>query len=135
LERSLIEDDAVIALGAGLSLTAAGHDIIGPFHTHSEAMDAAARERPDIALVDIDLAGHNEGLGIVRDLYESCGVRSVFASGQPDLARANKCSALGVLPKPYSERDLVDTFPVLQSVLAGGAPPPPNIPAGLELFV
>jgi hypothetical protein len=80
------------------------------------------------------LAGHNEGLGIVRDLYERFGIRSLFATSQPNLARANAETALGVLPKPYSSHDLVNAFPVLASMLDGGAPPPPVIPTGLELF-
>ena len=130
----LIEDEALIALDAETSLIAAGHEVIGPYKTRGDALEAAAREKPDIAIVDINLAGHNEGLGIVRALYAQFGIRSVFATGQPDLARSNAENAFGVLPKPYSSYDLVNTFPVLERMLTGGVAPPPTIPAGLELF-
>jgi DNA-binding NarL/FixJ family response regulator len=130
----LIEDEPLIALDAEMSLIAAGHEVIGPYKTSKEALDAADRERPDIAMVDINLAGHNEGLGIVRDLYDRFGIRSVFATGQPDLARANAKTALGVLPKPYSSADLVNTFPVLELMLSGGAPPPPVFRQACSFF-
>jgi hypothetical protein len=39
-----------------------------------------------------------------------------------------------VLEKPYSDADLIGALPVLETLLSGGAPPPPEIPANLELF-
>lgn len=130
----LIEDDALVAMAAEFSLRAAGHEIIGPFYRADAALDAAHLERPDVATVDIDLAGHNEGLGIVRDLFDLYGVRSIFATGQATLARDHRASVMGVLHKPYSANDLIDAFPVLQSIMGGATPLPPAIPSGLELF-
>lgn len=130
----LVEDETIIGLAAEATLTAAGYEVIGPYKTYGDALEAARREKPDVAIVDINLAGYNEGVGIVRDLYACCGIRSIFATGQPNIARENRDIALGVLPKPYSDSDLVGAFPVLEAILKGGTPPPPNIPAGLEVF-
>ena len=130
----LIEDEALIALDAEACLISAGHEVLGPYKTHDAALAAARRDRPDIAMVDINLAGANEGIAIVRDLWDLTGVRSIFATGQPDIARDNRAFALGVLAKPYSPPDLINTFPVLQSLIDGGSPPPPAVPAGFEIF-
>jgi hypothetical protein len=62
------------------------------------------------------------------------GLRCVFASGQPETARANKDAAMGLPQKPYSDQDLQAAMPVLQETLAGGHPPPPALPHGLEMF-
>lgn len=130
----LVEDEPIIALDAEMSLISAGHEVVGPCRTSEAALEAAQREKPDIAMVDINLCGGNEGVSIVRALRERLGIRSVFATGQPNIAREHRDTALGVLQKPYSPRDLVDTFPVLEALMRGDAPPPPEIPAGLELF-
>jgi DNA-binding response OmpR family regulator len=130
----LIEDEPLIAMSAEASLTSAGHEVVGPFKTHGDALNAAIREKPDLAMVDINLAGHNEGIGIVRDLLDRVGVRSFFATGQPNVARQNREAALAVLQKPYTQEDLVDAIPVLETILAGQSPPPPRLPTGLELF-
>jgi two-component system, response regulator PdtaR len=129
----LIEDDAIIALAAEAALRAAGHDVIGPICDSDQAVALAVQQRPHLALVDINLAGGEEGVAIARRL-NALGVRSVFARGQPDIARAHKDAAMGVLEKPYSDLALQNTIPVLESVLQGGTPPPPALPTGLELF-
>jgi two-component system, response regulator PdtaR len=130
----IVEDDPIIALAAEFTLTEAGHEVFGPFVSEQSALAAAADLKPDVALVDIDLAGQPEGPGIARSLRDQYGVRSLFASGQPRTARANKDAAMGLLHKPYSDADLADAIPVLQTLLDGGSPPPPKIPRGLELF-
>ena len=97
-------------------------------------MGAARLQKPDIAMVDINLAGHNEGLGIARDLRDCYGVRSFFATGQASVARDNRDLAMGVLHKPYSDYDLTHAFPVIEAVMGGASPPPPKVPSGFELF-
>lgn len=130
----LVEDDPIIALSAEQTLTSAGHDVIGPFHNAEGALAGACGARADMAIVDINLSGHNEGLDVARQLRKRHGVRSVFATGQADVARANRDAALGVLTKPYSDAALRDLIEVVATVFRGGSPPPPSIPVGLELF-
>lgn len=130
----VVEDDAIIAMSAETTLTDAGHEVIGPCATLNAALAAAAQHAPDLALVDINLAGGEEGVAIARALLRVHGLRSLFATGQPNIARANKDIAMGVLQKPYSEAGLRDAIPVIAAVFEGGSPPPPSIPHGMELF-
>lgn len=130
----LIEDDAIIAMAAEAALTEAGHVVLGPYSTLPAALAAGRLGAPDIALVDINLAGGQEGVAIARALMDQLGVRSLFATGQPNIARENKDAAIGVLEKPYTDGALREAMPVALAVLGGGAPPPPNIPHGLQLF-
>ena len=129
-----VEDDPIIALSAEQTLTSAGHDVIGPFYTAEDALVGASGARADMAVVDINLSGHNEGLDVARQLRKRHGLPSVFATGQADVARGNKDAALGFLQKPYTDVALRDLVDVVATILKGGLPPPPSIPAGLELF-
>ncbi|MFZ2029970.1 MAG: response regulator [Vitreimonas sp.] len=128
-----VEDDPIIALSADQTLTCAGHDVIGPFHNAEDALAGASGARADMAVVDINLSGHNEGLDVARQLRKRHGLRSVFATGQADVARDNQDAALGVLQKPYSDTALRELIAVVAIILKGG-PRPTSIPAGLELF-
>lgn len=77
--------------------------MIGPFHTAEAALAGAAHAQADLAVVDINLSGHHEGLGVARTLQQRHGLASVFATGQADIARANRDAATGVLAKPHTD--------------------------------
>ncbi|MEQ1812697.1 MAG: hypothetical protein ABL889_22410, partial [Terricaulis sp.] len=95
-------------------------------------MRIASLERPDFAVVDIDLCGRNDGLTVVQRLNEELGIKAVFASGQADVARNHRSGALGIIHKPYDANQLTQAILVLEAVLEGRAPP--LAPPALELF-
>lgn len=134
----VVEDDPIIAMSAQHTLQHAGHLVLGPFSSVASAM-AGARASfedrasfADVAVIDINLAGHDEGLDLARRLRAEFALRCIFASGQTETARANRDAAMGLLQKPYSDCALSDAMPVLAALLAGSAPPP--LPPGLELW-
>ena len=129
----LVEDDPILALLAAATL-AEHHEVIGPAHDVSHALQLAAQEKPDIAFVDINLAGHDEGIELARALMARHGMTSMFVSGQVLCARANADAALGLLRKPYAPEDLTQCASVAQALLDGqelSALPPHGL---LELF-
>jgi CheY-like chemotaxis protein len=130
----LVEDDAVIGLIAHDWLVRSGHDVIGPAFTAPEALDLALLTMPDLAFVDINLEGHDEGVELARNLRDNCKVPCVFVSGQSASARSNVDAALGFLPKPYGLEDLEQSAQFIYALVNGDAPPPPYAPAALELF-
>jgi CheY-like chemotaxis protein len=125
----------VLACGAPGELEDAGHEVLGPVHDVDDALRLAGEQRPDLALVDINLAGDDEGVGLARRLKLEYGVASLFVSGQLAAARSNKDAALGLLKKPYDPSALTGALPVAEAILAGRKPPPPAVPRTLELFV
>ncbi len=129
----LVEDEPLIALAAAEALSDAGHWVLGPCSSLQSALSTAKAEHPDLAVVDIDLGGKNEGLEVVRRLKVELGVSAIFASGQGDVARSHS-EALGILHKPYDDEALRSSMPVLEAVMGGATPPPPSIPSALELF-
>ncbi len=129
----LIEDDPVLAMIAAATL-GAEHEVIGPAYDVSHALQLAREQQADIAFVDINLGGNDEGIALARSLMGEHGVSSMFISGQILTARANADAALGLLRKPYAPQDLTLCAKVARALLDGQ--PLAMLPAhnALEIF-
>jgi two-component system, response regulator PdtaR len=69
----IIEDDLLIASQIEGALTDAGFDVIGVVMTGEEALEAASTEPPDLAVVDIRLAGDRDGVDTALELFRFPG--------------------------------------------------------------
>ncbi|MCR5877554.1 response regulator [Phenylobacterium sp. J367] len=128
----VVEDEPMIAASIEWELVDAGYEVLGPAGSVAEAEALTARARPDLALVDINLAGHDEGIGLARALKSRFGLPVIFVTGQHAQARQACDAALGVLTKPFSFRSLVATVPCAMALAAGRRPA--RLPRGLEVF-
>lgn len=122
----------MLALIAAEALTEAGHQVVGPAYDQAGAHALAEAGGIDLALVDINLAGADEGLEVARELRERHGVRSLFVSGQLAAARSHPGLAIGLLRKPYEIEDLTRSVAWAHACATGGAPPASGRPAALE---
>jgi DNA-binding response OmpR family regulator len=102
----VVEDEAIIAFCSAAMLEDAGHDVVGPAQTSAEALQLARLERPDVALVDIDLEVPGAGIGVARQLRAQYGTAIVFTTGQTDVARDHSDIAAATLSKPYDPSEL-----------------------------
>ncbi|HEY0026468.1 MAG TPA: response regulator [Allosphingosinicella sp.] len=81
------------------------------------AMAAAGGERPDLALVDLQLANATSGFSVAAKLHE-LGILCLFTTGKapgfpvPDLA-------IGCLTKPFEEADLARALSEAEDILRG----------------
>src|SRR5690606_14628905 len=102
----IAEDEPICALSACCELRHAGHETLGPVSSVQEALQLArALSRPELALVDIDLAERGDGLDLARQL-QHMGIATVFISARGRTARSHCDLALGVICKPYNPADL-----------------------------
>ena len=115
----LVEDEAIIAEDAAEMLRQAGHEVAGPVASVDEAVRLAEETQADLALVDINLAGTEEGPRLARALWALFGVPSLFVTAQPEQARQHKDAAVGVLTKPYAAGELVQSVPVARAAAVG----------------
>jgi two-component system, response regulator PdtaR len=107
----VIEDDLLIATQIETTLTEAGFDIVGLAPTGEEAIELAAKDPPDLAVVDIRLAGDRDGVDTALELFRSHGIRCIFASAYSDdeaRQRAAPAAPFGWLQKPYTMASLTD---------------------------
>src|SRR5262245_41327430 len=117
----IVEDEPIIALSLARVLENAGHAVIGPAFNREEAVEAIGCQRPDLALIDINLQGKLEGTDLARSL-QSLGIPSIFLSAQYATAYANADAALGIIGKPYTAEGVRDSLTVVDTILKGGKP-------------
>jgi two-component system, response regulator PdtaR len=114
----IVEDEALIASYIREVLEESGFAIVGVASSGIEALTLAAGALPDLALVDIKLAGPMDGIEVVQELRRRFDIASIFLSGVADPAvmeRARKAPALGFLEKPFRPSQV---FNALQRALA-----------------
>jgi len=58
----VVEDEAVIAMEIEMRLGKMGYEIVGPAATGERALALAEASRPDLALMDINLVGPQDGV-------------------------------------------------------------------------
>jgi CheY-like chemotaxis protein len=107
----IVEDEPLIADYMSLVLRALPVRVVGTVRSGSEAVRLAEREPPDVALVDIGLAGAMDGWAVARTLRERFGTCAVFITGQSLSEvgpRAAAFGAAGCLHKPFRAAELVD---------------------------
>ena len=100
----IVEDQMLIAWHLSDIVEGAGHRVLAIARDPAEAMEAAAKQRPDFALMDIRLHGGTSGLDAARMLYELWGVRSIYLSANLDTttrAQAHQWQPLGFVGKPF----------------------------------
>lgn len=126
----IVEDEALVAMEIEGMLEHAGHEPVAQADDVPSAVDAAAAERPDLALVDIQLAQGANGLEVAAELGK-LGVPVMFATGNCPSERGRGLG-LGCLHKPITDRSLAATMAVADAVLRGR--PAPAGPASLHLY-
>lgn len=105
----IIEDEAIISMDIAAIVDATGHRVTGIARTHSEAVELAARERPDLILADIRLADNSSGIDAVNDIlsqFESVPV--IFISAYPErLLTGDRPEPAFLITKPFSEDQIL----------------------------
>jgi len=100
----------------------------------ASAMEAVEAQRPDLALVDLQLANATSGYSVAARLHDR-GVACLFTTGMapsfplPDLA-------LGCLRKPFEEEDLVRALTAAEDIIRGRQKLTlkPKLPETLQLY-
>ena len=129
----IVEDEPLVAqtlrhlveLNPLCRVTAVTEDSAGAF----AAVDA---EKPDLALVDLQLAHGSTGFSVAAKLNER-GIPCLFTSGKaPSFPMTDL--ALGCLVKPFSEEDLVRALKAAEDIIRGRDRVRPSRPSNLRLY-
>ena len=102
----IVEDEPIVQLHLRKIVRDAGHEVVGVARDAHQALALAERERPELALLDIQLPGEGNGLEIARQLRGRHACAIVFATAFSDaktLAEASSLPAAGFVTKPFTE--------------------------------
>jgi DNA-binding response OmpR family regulator len=114
----IVEDDTLTAMTLQDALEEAGYAVMDLEGRHQNALVAAREGKPDLALVNIDLQGRDDGIALAEDLT-AMGIPVLFISGQSSRARSAQTAAVGSLPKPYTPTEMVEAVDYLLNHLKG----------------
>ncbi len=99
----VVEDDAVIAMLLAETLVGLGYEVCDVVSTEAEAVTAAARERPDLMVVDVQLAW-GDGASAMRTILQNHALPHVFMTGGHQYRAP---AGAVVLQKPFGESELI----------------------------
>ena len=103
----IVEDAWHVAKALKSTLEQMGMHVVGSTATTAQARDLAAAQRPELAIVDINLKQETSG-GLIDELHEQ-GVRVIVISGYA-VPAVSKDSVAAILQKPFSGSELITTL-------------------------
>ena len=113
--RVLLADDEHLIRGALATLLALNEDltVVAEAATGPEAISMARAHRPDVAVLDLQMSGH-DGIEVARTLHDEldgCRTMILTGYGRPgQLTRALRVGIRGFLPKTVSAHDLANAI-------------------------
>ena len=100
----ICEDNILLALELEFILADLGHEAVGKAVRSTDCFAKAEALRPDVVLVDLNLADGRTGPGLVRRLLVE-GIPAVIVSGEVGFLPSDH-GAVAVLDKPVDTRAL-----------------------------
>ncbi len=105
----IVEDEVIIARDIRAQLIEMGYALAGHVTTGVEAIALTGALRPDLVLMDIQLAGPMDGIVAAQAIHDQFFIPVVFLSAfavDAIIARAKLTEPYGYILRPFSEREL-----------------------------
>ena len=90
----IVEDDPLIGMTINDVLCATGHQVVGTAEDYHEALLLAEAHPPDLAFVDINIAGQADGVSVARALTDQHDTTCIFVTAEAERARASSNVAI-----------------------------------------
>jgi len=105
----VVEDELIIAMGICDSLKKVGYKDVKSVNNCEKAFDFLRNEKPDIAILDIDLKDEKDGIDIASYIHNTINIPYIFLTSIQDSRTFDKAKAVNpsaYLIKPFSNDDL-----------------------------
>jgi two-component sensor histidine kinase/CheY-like chemotaxis protein len=127
----IVEDEILVAMTLRDELERAGYHVLDLTDRHEQAVAVARKSFPDLALVNIQLGGRDDGIELAKRL-KALNIPVLLISGQVSRAQSAKTVAIASMPKPYSALEMAHAVSYLLAHLRGDERL--TRPEGLEVF-
>ncbi|MBN9690903.1 MAG: PAS domain S-box protein [Verrucomicrobia bacterium] len=105
----VVEDENIVAMDIERGLHHLGYTVVGRASRGEDALELAAKHRPDLVLMDIRLKGAWDGVETAEQIRRQYAIPVVFLTAyadEPTLERAKRAAPYGYLLKPFEETEL-----------------------------
>lgn len=109
LKIGIVEDELVIARTIVGTLEELGYTHCGPAISYTEAFEMLDADKPDLLLLDIQLAGRKDGFDVAERLNETYKLPFIFLTANSDfetIDRAKKVKPHAYIVKPFTKEEL-----------------------------
>ena len=130
----IAEDQLIIAELMEVVLIASGYEVCGIASTVDEAVALGELHKPDLAVLDVQLARGGYSPEIARRLNSHGKFGVLYTSGEDArISTLTLADGEASIAKPYSAEDLVRALEIVREIAIGGTPTPP-FPPGFRLM-
>lgn len=105
----IAEDENLVADSLKVFLTKTGYDVLAVVPSGEEAIRLAGDKKPDLVLMDINLAGRIDGVDAARVIYATYNVPIIFLTAHSEdemLERVKEANPYGYILKPFVAAEL-----------------------------
>ena len=133
LKVLLAEDDAMIADMSEDVLVAHGYQVCGIGRTVDEAVRIARDHKPDLAIIDMQMADGGRGTEVAAQLAAMEQLGILYVSGDISGARLDDARGHACLAKPYLFADLLRSLEIVVELVVTGRASSP-VPHGFGVL-
>ena len=111
----IVEDEIIIADNISIALESFGYNVLEPAINFTEAINIIESDKPDIAILDVQLSGKKTGIDLAKVIIEKYSFPFIFLTSNSDeltLNEAKQVSPSAYLVKPFSKRELYTSIEV-----------------------
>ncbi len=114
----IAEDDLLVADMLEEALIERGYDVCGIAHTVEQAVELGKRHKPNLAVLDIRLAGGGVGTEIAARLKSQGRMGVLYASGHAGQMHLTKADGDALLVKPYRAEEIVRALKIVENIVS-----------------
>lgn len=114
----VVEDEILIADNICDTLTDLGYFTYEPAINYTEAISALKTQKPDIAILDINLSGSKSGIDLANLINKEFKIPFVFLTSNADnetISLAKNVKPQGYIVKPFTKEDLYSSVEIALS--------------------
>lgn len=116
VEILLVEDEQIAAMDIRQMIEELDYRVVDIVDTSRAALEKLEQHSVDLIIMDIMLAGNDDGIKTVRKINRSYDVPVVYLTAYSDddtLTRAKETNPAGFLVKPVTKEDLRTTIEIV----------------------